>query len=171
MKTIAFFNNEGGVGKTSLVYHLSHMYAEMGVQTLAVDLDPQANLTAMFVDEDRLGPGAHACARPDTRRARRARASTRRTTKASTRSSGPRGCSGRGIRGDAAVDQCSAAAAPLRALAFLIARASSARSSLACTESRRSPISSVPRGIALTVTDRAEDGRAHRIQRARERDP
>lgn len=52
MKTIAFFNNKGGVGKTSLVYHLGWMFAEKGVRTLTVDLDPQANLTAMFLDED-----------------------------------------------------------------------------------------------------------------------
>lgn len=54
MKTIAFFNNKGGVGKTSLVYHLSWMFADHGIRTLAVDLDPQANLTAMFLDEARL---------------------------------------------------------------------------------------------------------------------
>ena len=54
MKTIAFFNNKGGVGKTSLVYHLSWMYAELGVSVVAADLDPQANLTAMFLPEDRL---------------------------------------------------------------------------------------------------------------------
>lgn len=54
MKTIAFFNNKGGVGKTSLVYHLAWMFAERGLKVLAVDLDPQANLTAMFLDEDRL---------------------------------------------------------------------------------------------------------------------
>ncbi|MCX6178758.1 MAG: AAA family ATPase [Chlorobiales bacterium] len=54
MKTIAFFNNKGGIGKTSLVYHLAWMFAEHGVKTLAVDLDPQANLTAMFLDEGRL---------------------------------------------------------------------------------------------------------------------
>jgi cellulose biosynthesis protein BcsQ len=54
MKTIAFFNNKGGVGKTSLVYHLAWMFAERGIPVLAVDLDPQANLTAMFLDEDRL---------------------------------------------------------------------------------------------------------------------
>jgi cellulose biosynthesis protein BcsQ len=54
MKTIAFFNNKGGVGKTSLVYHLAWMFAEHGIVTLAIDLDPQANLTAMFLDEDRL---------------------------------------------------------------------------------------------------------------------
>lgn len=54
MKTIAFFNNKGGVGKTSLVYRLSWMFAGLGVPVLAVDLDPQANLTAMFLNEDRL---------------------------------------------------------------------------------------------------------------------
>ncbi len=54
MKSIAFFNNKGGVGTTSLVFHLAHMYADLGVNTLAVDLDPQANLSSMFLDEDRL---------------------------------------------------------------------------------------------------------------------
>jgi len=54
MKTIAFFNNKGGVGKTTLVYHLAWMYADLGVSVVAVDLDPQANLTAMFLGEERL---------------------------------------------------------------------------------------------------------------------
>ena len=54
MKTIAFFNNKGGVGKTSLVYHLAWMYARLGVNVLAADLDPQANLTSMFLDDDEL---------------------------------------------------------------------------------------------------------------------
>lgn len=54
MKTIAFFNNKGGVGKTSLVYHLAYMFAERGIPVVAADLDPQANLSAMFLDEDRL---------------------------------------------------------------------------------------------------------------------
>lgn len=54
MKTVAFFNNKGGVGKTSLVYHLAWMYAELGLRVVAADLDPQANLTSMFVKEDRL---------------------------------------------------------------------------------------------------------------------
>lgn len=54
MKTITLFNNKGGVGKTSLVYHLSWMYADFGLSVVAADLDPQANLTSMFLDEDRL---------------------------------------------------------------------------------------------------------------------
>ncbi len=54
MKTIAFFNNGGGVGKTSLVYHLSWMYADLGLSVVAADLDPQANLTSMFLGDDRL---------------------------------------------------------------------------------------------------------------------
>ncbi len=54
MKKIAFFNNKGGVGQTSLVYHLAWMFSDLGHPVLAVDLDPQANLTAMFLDEDRL---------------------------------------------------------------------------------------------------------------------
>lgn len=51
MKTIAFFNNKGGVGKTTIVYHLAWMLAEMGHRVIAADLDPQANLSAMFLHE------------------------------------------------------------------------------------------------------------------------
>ncbi len=54
MKTIAFFDNKGGVGKTSLVYHLAWMFKEMGLQVIAADLDPQANLTSIFLSDDRL---------------------------------------------------------------------------------------------------------------------
>lgn len=54
MKTVAFFNNKGGVGKTSLVYHLAWMYADLGLNVVAADLDPQANLTGMFLDEERV---------------------------------------------------------------------------------------------------------------------
>lgn len=54
MKTIAFFNNKGGVGKTSLVYHLAWMYADLGLSVVAADFDPQANLTSMFLDESKL---------------------------------------------------------------------------------------------------------------------
>ena len=51
---LTFFNNKGGVGKTSLVYHLAWMLAERGYRVLACDLDPQANLTSMFLAEDHL---------------------------------------------------------------------------------------------------------------------
>jgi cellulose biosynthesis protein BcsQ len=51
---VAFFNNKGGVGKTTLVYHLAWMYADLGLQVVAADLDPQANLTAAFLEEERL---------------------------------------------------------------------------------------------------------------------
>ena len=51
---LTFFNNKGGVGKTSLVYHLAWMLSETGDRVLACDLDPQANLTATFLSEDDL---------------------------------------------------------------------------------------------------------------------
>lgn len=52
--TIAFFNNKGGVGKTSMVYHLAWMFSDCGLRVIAADLDPQGNLTAAFLDDDRL---------------------------------------------------------------------------------------------------------------------
>ncbi len=54
MKTIAFFNNKGGVGKTTLVYHIAWMMTELGHKVLAADLDPQANLSSMFLKEETL---------------------------------------------------------------------------------------------------------------------
>lgn len=54
MKTLALFNNKGGVGKTTLLYHLAWMFSEMGKRVLVVDLDPQANLTSMFLKEEDL---------------------------------------------------------------------------------------------------------------------
>ena len=54
MKCITVFNNKGGVGKTSLVYHLAWMYDKLDYNVLVADLDPQANLTSMFLDDDDL---------------------------------------------------------------------------------------------------------------------
>lgn len=51
---VTFFNNKGGVGKTTLTYHLAWMLRELGVNVLAVDLDPQANLTSAFLDDQRV---------------------------------------------------------------------------------------------------------------------
>jgi len=54
MKTIGFFNNKGGVGKTSLVYHIAWMLGQLDRRVIAADLDPQANLTSLFLTEERL---------------------------------------------------------------------------------------------------------------------
>jgi len=54
MKSIAFFNNIGGIGKTTLIYHLAWMMAEQGQKVLAVDLDPQSNLSRMFLPDETL---------------------------------------------------------------------------------------------------------------------
>jgi cellulose biosynthesis protein BcsQ len=51
---LTFFNNKGGVGKTSLVFHLAWMFSEMGKSVVAIDLDPQANLTSAFLPEETL---------------------------------------------------------------------------------------------------------------------
>jgi chromosome partitioning protein len=64
---VAFFNNKGGVGKTSLVYHLAWMMAEKRLSVVAADLDPQANLTANFLTEDereKLWPAEHTLTTP-----------------------------------------------------------------------------------------------------------
>ena len=54
MITIAFFNCKGGAGTTSVVYHLAYMFRQLGLSVVAVDCDPQADLTTMFLNEDRL---------------------------------------------------------------------------------------------------------------------
>jgi len=51
---LTFFNNKGGVGKTSLVYHLAWMLSRTGERVLTCDLDPQASLTAFFMSDDSL---------------------------------------------------------------------------------------------------------------------
>lgn len=72
---LTFFNNKGGVGKTSLVYHLAWMFASLRKRVVIIDLDPQANLTAAFLDEDRieaiwnqkgLGSTIYQCVKPLT---------------------------------------------------------------------------------------------------------
>jgi cellulose biosynthesis protein BcsQ len=54
MRTITFFNNKGGVGKTTMVYHIAWMMSQLGIKAIAVDLDPQSNLTSMFLTDERL---------------------------------------------------------------------------------------------------------------------
>jgi cellulose biosynthesis protein BcsQ len=52
LQSISIFNNKGGVGKTTLTFHLAHALAELGKKTLVVDLDPQCNLTIFALDEE-----------------------------------------------------------------------------------------------------------------------
>lgn len=54
MKIISIFNNKGGVGKSTLTYHLGCALAEKGKKVLLVDLDPQSNLTLYGLTESEL---------------------------------------------------------------------------------------------------------------------
>lgn len=54
MKIISLFNNKGGVGKSTLAFHLGCALGEMGKKVLLVDLDPQCNLTISGMTEERL---------------------------------------------------------------------------------------------------------------------
>lgn len=54
MKIISLFNNKGGVGKSTLSYHLGCALGEMGKRVLFVDLDPQCNLTINAIFEEEL---------------------------------------------------------------------------------------------------------------------
>ena len=54
MKIISLFNNKGGVGKTTLAFHLSCVLAEMGKKVLIIDLDPQCNITNLGLDQKQL---------------------------------------------------------------------------------------------------------------------
>lgn len=45
---IAVINQKGGVGKTTTTLNLAHALANKGQKVLAIDLDPQAHLTAGF---------------------------------------------------------------------------------------------------------------------------
>jgi cellulose biosynthesis protein BcsQ len=59
MKTIALFNNKGGVGKTSLVYHLAWMYARRGLPVLAADLQRRSRQRqAVPASAKRRAPGS-----------------------------------------------------------------------------------------------------------------
>ena len=50
MVIIAFFNAGGGVGQTSLIYHLAWIYESLQMPVVVADLDPQAKLTSKFFE-------------------------------------------------------------------------------------------------------------------------
>ena len=54
MKAISFFNNKGGVGKTTLTGNISAFFAlEMQKRVLVIDCDPQCNITQFILGDDK----------------------------------------------------------------------------------------------------------------------
>lgn len=57
MKVVSFFNNKGGVGKTTLTCNLAaHLAKNHGIRVLVVDVDPQCNATILTLGEERAAP-------------------------------------------------------------------------------------------------------------------
>ncbi|SXE67072.1 ParA family protein [Klebsiella variicola] len=53
MKSIVFFNNKGGVGKTTLLCNIASIFAlEFGKKVLVIDTDPQCNSTTYCISEE-----------------------------------------------------------------------------------------------------------------------
>src|ERR1700690_1701212 len=50
-KVISLFNNKGGVGKTTFLYHLAHRLATKGKTVMMADCDSQCNLTAYSLQD------------------------------------------------------------------------------------------------------------------------
>jgi chromosome partitioning protein len=53
-KKITLFNNKGGVGKTTFLFHLGCSLEKMDKRILFVDLDPQCNLTSYIMTDDEI---------------------------------------------------------------------------------------------------------------------
>lgn len=49
---ISFFNHKGGVGKTTILYHLAWKFTQKGKKVLMVDADSQCNLSTLSLGED-----------------------------------------------------------------------------------------------------------------------
>lgn len=51
MKTICFFNNKGGVGKTTLTCNIAAQFAAAGQRVIVIDGDPQCNATQLILGD------------------------------------------------------------------------------------------------------------------------
>lgn len=51
MKIISIFNNKGGVGKTTYMYHIAHLLEKRGKTVIMVDADSQCNLTSYSISD------------------------------------------------------------------------------------------------------------------------
>ena len=54
MNSIAIFNNKGGVGKTTYLFHVANILADKGICTLMVDCDSQCNLSAYCLEDNEI---------------------------------------------------------------------------------------------------------------------
>jgi chromosome partitioning protein len=54
MQIISFFNHKGGVGKTTMLFNTAIEMYRLGMRVLMVDLDAQANLTAISLPDEAL---------------------------------------------------------------------------------------------------------------------
>ena len=54
MKIISVFNNKGGVGKSTLCFHLAHALVSLGKRVLLIDTDPQCNLSLYGLTPEQL---------------------------------------------------------------------------------------------------------------------
>lgn len=54
MQIISFFNHKGGVGKTTMLFNTAIEMGRLGKRVLMVDLDAQANLTAISLPDEAL---------------------------------------------------------------------------------------------------------------------
>lgn len=54
LKSVAVFNNKGGVGKTTISTNLGYELARSGNRVLVMDLDPQSNTTQVVLNQDQV---------------------------------------------------------------------------------------------------------------------
>ena len=54
MKSIAVFNNKGGVGKTTLLCNIAAMLKDRGKRILLIDADPQRNETIYLISQEKI---------------------------------------------------------------------------------------------------------------------